>query len=211
MPKQAYAKKNFPLMTLLIYVCLIAGAGTYFLPVIRVNLPPLGEKSWSVQDMVGPIFKKMAPSDTKTQSTKLDRDFFKIVGEVTPRDSKTSAPKKLSPTYIFGALVPVSLLVSYVFLITSLFLAGLKKTSPLVFSSAIAAVTSIYALLGTFYLGAAAERAFTNAVEKASEGILGVITKNFEVRLTVEPSAGLFLLVILMTLCFISSWYRENR
>ena len=211
MPKQAYAKKNLSLFTILIYACLIAGAGTYFLPVIRVNLPPLGEKSWSIQDIVGPIFQKMAPSQQKTGSVKLDRDFFELVNKVAPKDSKTSAPKKISITYILGALVPVALLASYVFLFAGLFLAGLKNAGALVFSSAAAAITAIYALLGTFYLGAAAERAFTNAVAKAGEGVLGVITKNFAVKLTVQPSVGLYLLAVLMSLCFVTSLYRNNE
>ncbi len=215
MPKQTYAKKSLPLMTILIYISLIAGAGTYFLPVIRVNLPPLGEKSWSVQDVVGPVVQRITLSqnkgEAKTASIKLDHDFFKVVSDVSPKNPQTSAPRKISPTYILGALVPVALLASYLFLIVGLFLAALKTAFPFVVSSAIAAGTAIYALLGTFYLGSAAERAFSNAVSRASEGVLGVITKNFVVQLTVQPSVGLFLLAILMSLAFVAALYRSNQ
>lgn len=215
MPKQAYAKKSLPLMTILIYVSLIAGAGTYFLPVIRVNFPPFGEKSWSVQDVVGPVVQRMTFSQNqgggKSASVNLDRDFFKVVSDVSPKNPGTSAPQKISPTYILGALVPVALLASYLFLIAGLFLAVLKPAFPFAVSSALAAGTAIYALLGTFYLGSAAERAFSNAVSKAGEGVLGVITKNFVVQLTVQPSVGLFLLAILMSLSFVAALYRSNQ
>ena len=212
MPRQAYAvKKNLLLPAILIYACLVAGVGTYFLPVIRVNLPPLGEKSWSVQDIVGPIVQRVTFQRGKSGSVKMNRDFLEIVNKVSTQNSKTSAPQKISLTYIFGALVPIALLASYVFLIASFILTAFNQTKPLLFSTATAAVTAIYALLGTFYLGSAAERAFANAVSKASEGMLGVITKNFEVKLTVQPSIGLFLLAILMTLGFAASLFRNNE
>ena len=38
--------------TVAIYIFLIAALGTYFLPVISVNLPVFGMKSWSVRDVV---------------------------------------------------------------------------------------------------------------------------------------------------------------
>jgi len=196
-------KSNGFIASPILFILLIAALGTAILPVISVKVPPLGARSWSVMDLAAPILERVVPKEKKKSWIKVDvdKDFFEVLGKILPRDAKSGESQKVSLTFILGALVPVALILCYLFLALSLLcvliLRGLLKTTTVV-----ALLTSIYGLVGTFYLGQAAQQAFANSVDRGPGGLLGAITRSFVPEITIVPDSGLYALVLLSALVF---------
>ncbi|MBI4115143.1 MAG: hypothetical protein HY447_01055 [Candidatus Omnitrophica bacterium] len=195
-------------MKKLIAMLFLAGSlGTYILPVIVVNFPPLGQKAWSVLDVTKPVAKALTGKRKEAQKgqfpgIKVDQDFLDLLKKIAPKSEASGEPQKFSLPYILGILVPVSLILAYLLAALGLLslIVGIGGVSR--FFSFLALVNSAYALVGTFYLGKAAAASFQQSVEKASQGIFGAIAQNFAEKVTVEPDKGLFMLVVLTALSF---------
>ncbi len=196
-------KGNSDIFKALTYLFLGISMATYFVPVIKVGIPPLGGASWSVHDVVKMVPKGMS---NKSEKSSFDFNFMDVLKKILPKSNH----QKLSPTFIIGILVPAALIAAYVLTFFNFFLAQVKKRNALFVSTALSAVLSIYALLGTYYLGLQARAAFEHAINKASQGIFGVIAKNFVPQNVIQPDSGLYLLVIFTLLSFIATIYRKH-
>ncbi|MBI4358321.1 MAG: hypothetical protein HY584_03395 [Candidatus Omnitrophica bacterium] len=198
------------LLTAAIYVFLIAALGTYFLPIVGVTLPAFGKKTWSVRDVVSAVPKGAAEKEEKGKKLTPDYDFLDIVKEISPKEPETKATSKISPEFILGALVPVALALAYVLSVLGLFVAFLRKGAVFFSVSALSAVCSVYALLGVFYLGQAAQRAFSDSLAKVEDSPFSMIAKNFVQQVTIQPENGLYALVLLTVIVFGLGVYRKN-
>lgn len=200
--------------TIAIYVFLIGALGTYFLPIVSVTLPAFGNKGWSVRDVVTsiPIPKVglKATSQTEEKLT-LDYDFIDLVKEVSPKNPETKATVKVSPEFIAGALVPVALALAYVLVLLCCFLAPLKKGAIFPSVSLLATACAAYALLGTYYLSQAAQRAFASSIARVEDSPFGIIAKNFVQQVTIQPETGLYALVVLTALVLVTGFYRRAQ
>lgn len=204
--------------TVVIYLSLLAVLGTYVLPLQSITLPAIGKKAWSVQDIVKtlPIPKgggKGGPAGEEKQGAKLDIDFdfMDFVKEISPKKEGTGAPAKVSPEFIFGALIPIALVLAYLFAILSLLVASLKNRSALVSTAFISAVSAAYVLVGTFYLSASARKAFSASMAKVEDSPFGAIAKNFVQEVSIQPETGLYALVGLTVLVLLVALYRRNQ
>ena len=199
--------------TAAIYVFLMGALGTYFLPIVSVTLPALGKKSWSVRDIVQSIPMPKGAAQKEGQKGKLtpDYDFFDIVKEISPKNPETKATAKVSPEFIAGALVPVALAFAYLLALLGLFVAPLKKGGAFSSVSVAATACSAYALLGTYYLSQAAQRAFSSSVAKVEDSPFGMIAKNFVQQVTIQPETGLYALVVLTALVLVVGFYRKAQ
>ncbi|GEM_PF-5720520 len=209
------ASNSYKSATVVIYLFLAAALGTYFLPLQSVTLPAVGKKSWSVKDVVKTLPKSapkkgQAQEESRGKSFKVNFDFMDFVKEITPKN-QANAAVKVSPEFIFGALIPVALVGAYLFLVISLFLAPIKKGSALIGSSLIAAGCAVYVLLGTYYLSAAAQKAFSSSLAKVSDSPFGAIAKNFVQQVSIQPETGLYALVALSILVLVAGFYRRNQ
>lgn len=216
MPKTKLAASNgYKLATVAIYLLLIAALATYFLPLQSVTLPAIGKQSWSVQDIVKSLPKGAGKGQAgKAQSGRsfdVNFDFMDFVKEITPKQQGTGGPSKVSPEFIFGALIPVALLLAYLFVILSLLLALVKQGSTLIATSLAATISSAYVLVGTYYLSAAAQKAFSSSVAKVADSPFGAIAKNFVQEVSIQPETGLFVLVGVTALALVTGLYRRNQ
>lgn len=190
------------------YVFLIAALGTYFLPIVSVTLPALGKKSWSVRDIVKSIPKGTSQKESQLTS---DYDFLDLVKEIAPKQKGTQTPSQASPQFIAGALVPIALALAYIFVVLSLFLAPLKKGAAFVSVSVLSAVCSTYALIGTYYLGQAAQNAFSSSLAKIEGSPFSEITKKFVQEVAIRPETGLMVLVVLTVAVAALGFYRSTQ
>lgn len=210
MVKMKTSANFYQLATVAIYVFLIAILGTYFLPIVSVNLPALGKKSWSVKDVVKTIPRGVSRQKREQKQLTPQYDFLDLVKEVSPRNPETKAPSRRSAQFILGALVPVALALTYLLALLSFFLAPLKKGAAFVFTSALTAICSSYALVGTFFLAQAAQRAFSSSLEKIADSPFSVIAKNFVREITIQPENGFLALVLLTVVVFGIGIYRRS-
>lgn len=193
--------------TILIYVMLFTGLATVYMPMMQVQSPALGTKSWRVMDLVKALPK--GGGEKKDPIIKVDYDFMDVLKKILPKNSKTDKPQKVSLTFILGILVPVALALTYALLILSLILAPVKKGPFFPWVSGMSFLTAAYSLAGIFYLGLSAEKAFTDAVDKASQGLLGIITKNLVPEISLTPATGCYVLAgVTLGAVVVSQWRR---
>jgi hypothetical protein len=176
----------------LVWLFLAGSAATYFMPALRLNVPGIGQISWSAWDLTESA-AKAAQAEIKDQKPpQKDWDFMDLLKKITPKNPESQKPKKISGPFILGALVPVSLALSYLIVLLMSVMAAAGKTGGAVSFAGV--ISSGYALFGTFYLGQAAQQAFQDSMDKAAGGFLGVVTKNFVKEMTVNPGTALYFL-----------------
>lgn len=200
--------------TIVIYLLLMAALGTYFLPLQSVMLPAVGKQSWSVRDIVKTIPKSIPARGQEEKAAsgfKTDFDFMDFVKEISPKNQQTGTASKLSPEFLFGALMPVALVLAYLFVILSLFLAPIKRGSALIGAALISVISSAYVLVGTFYLSSSAQKAFSSSVAKVEDSPFGAIAKRFVQEVSIQPENGLYALVGLTALVLVVGFYRRNQ
>ena len=142
--------KKIGLIPLLLTACLTIGALTYWQPAIRVIVSPIGNIAWSAHDIV-----KVIPKGIFEPSRKSDfkiHDFIDLISKISPKDSAEN-PTKISYTFIYLMFVPVALAISYFGIFLQLILLFFGKARLLQKAAGVTALFSLYALLGTFYLG----------------------------------------------------------
>ena len=216
MPKtKSSASNSYKIATAVIYLALLAVLGTVVLPLQSVTLPAIGKKSWSVQDIVKSlskgVFKGPAGEEKRGAKLDIDFDFMDFVKEISPKKEATGAPAKVSPEFIFGALIPVALVLAYLFTVLSLLVASVKNGSALIGAALISAISAVYVLVGTYYLSSAARKAFSDSVAKVADSPFGVIAKNFVQEVSIQPETGLYALVGLTVFVLLAALYRRNQ
>ncbi len=186
------------------YVFLIGALGTYFLPIISVKLPALGVKSWSVKDVVSVIPKLLPKGGGQKAEQKgklsVNYDFNDLIKEISPKGEPGKGKAHVSKKIILGGLVPFALALAYLLAALSLILAVLKKCAAFFTASVATAACSVYALLGTYALAQAAQRAFSDSMSKVESSPFGAIAKNFVQQVKVQPETGLYVLAALTVL-----------
>ena len=199
------------LVTLFIYVSLVAVLITYLTPIVGVNLPAFGKKTFSVKDLVRVIPKGAPKKEERPSKLSVNYDFMDLVKEISPRDPNTKNVVKVSPEFVLGAMVPIALACVYLLALVGLFLAPIKNSLGLFVTSALSVLFASYSVAGTYYLGKATEKAFSDSVSKLSGTPFASITQNFVQQVSVRPEYGLYLILILTILTLTLSWYRNMK
>lgn len=207
------ASAGFKTTSVIIYLLLIAAIGTYFLPLQSITLPAIGKKSWSVQDIVKSFPKGAVKTEGKETGKKFDADFdfMDFVKEITPKKQTTGTPAKISPEFLLGSLIPVALVLAYLFVVIGFLVASVKNGSALIASALLSVICSTYVLLGTYYLSSAAQKAFSSSLAQVEASPFGAIAKNFVQEITINPETGLYALVASTVLVLIAAFYRRNQ
>jgi len=168
-------------------------------------LPVVGEKTWSAweltKDIPGMVTPK--PKDPKPwDNIKVDVNFKEILKKILPKKSAAGQPEKMSPVFILGILVPVAFFLTYGLLVLAALTAVLRSGRAFKKLAGFSVLTAGYGLGGAYYLGQIAQHNFQASMEKASQGILGVVTKNFVQEIVFEPGYGIYaLFMIVVVIC----------
>ncbi|MBI4388112.1 MAG: hypothetical protein HY582_03630, partial [Candidatus Omnitrophica bacterium] len=197
---------DFGIGTISVYILLLVALGTYFTPVLKIEVPLFGVKKWSTHDFVKRIPMKFSSQKEKSSDFKVDQDFFETIKKIFPKKEGVGAAQpQTAPTALVAAvIIPVALALTYLLVLLGLIFVSIGKWSAVFFSSIFSVCTAVCALFASYYLGAAANQAFADAVAKAGENFLGVVTKNFIPKNTIQLDLGLYLLVGFTILSFFS-------
>jgi len=198
--------------TVLIYVSLFAVLTTYMMPIVGIQIPAFGKKSFSVRDFAGAIPKGM-PSKKQAEHQKLtpNYDFMDLVKEISPRNPNTKAVVTVSPEFVLGAMVPVSLVLVYALTLVGLFIAPIRNASAFLLTSSLSVLFAGYVLAGTYFIGQSAQRAFSDSVSKLSDTPFAAITQKFIQQVSVQPDYGLYALLLLTILTLVLGLYRNTQ
>jgi len=200
--------KTVILITLLF---LVGGLSTYAMPLIKVEVPPVVKEQWSAWSMTKSLPQMATKKESKWDAVKIDFDFMDVLVKILPKKEETGEGKKFSLTFLLGILVPVALMATYILLLLAFFVLLLRWTALLSFFSFLMMLTSLYSLVGTYYLGWRAQLAFQSAVEAKAGGFLGGVTKHMVREISLTPDWGLYLLFVFAFLIFIMSFLKARK
>lgn len=195
-----------------VFVFLVAALATAGLPLIRIEVPPVGRKSLGIRDLVGSLPKaarSQKSGEGASLKVKMDPDFFDVIEKVLPKKSKagsapSGAPAKVSPTFVLAILVPVSLAAAYLLTLIEAALAALKRTRAFKTASLVALASSAYALVGTIYLSRVAQETVNQGIADAGEKLFGIFSKEIMPQITLAPDKGLYALLAASALVFVT-------
>ena len=191
-------------------IVLLAALGSSALPVIEVKVPPVVHERWSVMSIAKPIPKMFQKKESKLDFAKLDFDFFDVLAKILPKNEKSGERQRVSLTFVLGALVPVALVLSYLLALAALVFNFLPLMGFLfALCARFAMFTSAYALVGTHYLGKAAQSAAQASVDQRAEGLLGLVTQHLVRKITIQPDTGLFVLFGCLAVVFMLSFFKK--
>ena len=210
MPTKLKSRGLEGVTTVAIYIFLVVALSTYFLPVVRVDLPIFGTSAWTVQEIVRTLPKGFQPPPEQKELS-FEYDFIDMVREVSMKRQAETDRLRISPMLVLGALVPVALALVYVLMFLGLFLTPLKRSPALVWNSLFAVVFACYVYAGVYVLNAAAQSAFRESLAKVEDSPFSAIAKNLIQKVTIQPDAGLMTLVLLTLVVFGTSLYRRSR
>jgi hypothetical protein len=190
------AKSNtLQIWTIALYVLLTAGIVSYFLPFISVQVPVVGKKSWSVQDVVKTIPKSVSTKEKKRGTFSKQFDFMDFLKEISPKGEGVQVTQKRVTNAILGALVPIALIVAYFTLIAGLFAVRFNKPGLLAFVSGVASGCAGYVVVAILYFNLEAQQAFNAAMSKAQDSPFFMVTKNFVSEVSIQPEYGAYVLL----------------
>ena len=191
-----------------VFAFLLAALATAWLPLIRIEVPPVGKKSLGIRDLVGSLPKaarSQKSGEGASLKVKMDPDFFDVIEKVLPKKSPAGgAPAKVSPTFVLALLVPVSLAAAYLLALIEAALAALKQTGAFKTASLVALASSAYALVGTIYLSRVAQETVNQGIANAGEKLFGIFSKGVMPQITLAPDKGLYALLAASALVFVT-------
>lgn len=197
-------------LTAILSAMLIAGGiWTFFLPLVKVNVPPIVSEQWSAWDMTKPLPKLFTKRESKWDMTKLDFDYLDVLIKILPKN-QAGEGTKLSSAFWLGVSLPIALVLTYLALIFAALSLLLMGGQGLMTVALAALGTAIYSIFGVYYLGQVATQAFQNTVNARAQGFLGEVTKHFVQKITMESDMSLYVLCTCTLLLFFVQIYRFN-
>lgn len=198
-------------LTILIYFFLLAAVSTYFLPFIGVSVPALGTKSWSVRDIVKTLPRAVRFQRQGEHPLSTHFDFIDFVREISPKAKEGGLSRAGALNLALAALVPVSAILAYAMLVVGFLAAPMKKSAPFACIIGTAVVSACYCLLGVYYFNGIAQRAFSEALSKVTEGPFAFLTKQLIQQVSIGPSTALFGLTVCSVLIFLVHLFRMSK
>lgn len=195
-----------------VFVFLVAALATAWLPLIRIEVPPVGKKSLGIRDLVSSLSKAAQSGKSgegASLKVKMDPDFFDVIEKVLPQKSKagsapSGAPAKVSPTFVLALLVPISLAAAYLLALIEAALAAFKQIGAFKTASLVALASSAYALVGTIYLSRVVQETVNKGIADAGEKLFGIFSKEVMPQITLAPDKGLYALLAASALVFVT-------
>jgi hypothetical protein len=210
MKKSKSKNKLYTICTGFIYLMLTGALATYFLPFAGIKVPALGEKNWSVRDIVKTIPKIASGQEARRSEFNASFDFMDFIRELLPRGRDMKVERERLTMFVLGAFIPVSLAIVYLSLLLGLFLAVLKKSGPFLIACGLATSCASYVIAGIYYFNSVAHEAFMAAITNAKSTPFFLITEQFVQEVSVQPAYGCLALALLATLLFVTGLVRIN-
>lgn len=190
---------------------LLASLATIWIPFISLQLPAIGEISWSVQDLVKMIPKDIFKASSNRRENVPEIDFMGLLRRLTVGSKAPQKPLPLSVEFIAGVLIPVALAIAYLMVILGLIGLALGRKGFLTLTSAIAACASLYVIFGIQVLSWAAQKRMDQALSRLQAHPFSFVTKYFVEKTAVSPDQGIFLLAGLATTAFLVAFFAPAR
>lgn len=208
MKEKKQEKKGFSFALVVTYVLLIAALATYVMPIWRVEMKPLGAKSWSVHELVKAIPRPVLKKET-APAGKQGFDFHDVLKNLS-KPSVAGEPKKLTSTFVIGIFVPIMLALTYLLVLLGFVLAPVKAGKPFNLVSGLMVLASGYVLAATYYLSVLAQKSFAEGLKQAGEGIFAVLGTAIAPQLSIRPDVGLLTLFALTVVIFVVNFTRKK-
>ena len=192
-----------------IYLFLFGAVATYYFPVVSIHFPALGKKSWSLYQIVRFLPK---PVFSSKKDAGLDLDFRDALEKIFPQMKQEDWYKKIPLELIFVVLMPVALFLAYLMVFLGFFFTPLKQGLLMHWTSALALLASVYALLAVYVLAHVAHEQFAVAGGvNAGKNPFSILARAFAKEIRVQPESALFALVALTGILFILVCWRPAR
>ncbi len=195
----------------LVYLMLAGALFTYVCPFVRVRVPALGTRTWSVRDMVQTA-SKVIPSKTNTaQSFNPSFDFIDFIRELLPRGEGFRLEQERTLLFVMGAFVPLALIVVYVTLVLTFFLALLKNGNPYAWATGIMNVCVGYVIGSIYFFNHAAHESFGKAITSAKANPFFLVTERLVQDVSLEPAKGAWALIAFTAVLFVVGLLRLSK
>ena len=179
----------------------LAGLGTFFLPLVRVRAPMVGDQRISGWDVVKPGEEKKPRRDDLGLNDALD----KIQGDFL-RKQRREAPLAVKQAQALVVTLPLA----YLSLVAGAALALLRKDRALSVTAAVGLLAGVYSVISVYWLSGGLK-----AMVAGSSGsripIIGGLRKKVAEQVMVNPELGLYLLAAALAALLLASFLPSGK
>jgi len=178
----------------------LAGLGTFFLPLVRVRAPMVGEQRISGWDVVKPGAEKKRPRDNLGLNDTLD----KIQGDVL-RKKRQEAPLSVKQAQALVVTLPLA----YLSLAAGAALTGLRRERALQVTAAVGLLAGVYSVISVYWLSGGVKEMVARA-GGSTNPLVDVFKKRVAEQVAVNPELGLYLLAAALAALLLASFLRDK-
>jgi len=184
------------LKKLIVVAVAVFGLATFFLPLVRVRAPMVGEQRISGWDVVKPGEEKKPRRDDLGLNDALD----KIQGDFL-RKKRQEAPLSVKQAQTLVVTLPLA----YLSLILGAALALLRKPRALQVTAAVGLLAGVYSVISIYWLSGGL-KAMVAGGSGSRIPILGGLRKKVAEQVAVNPELGLYLLAAALAALLFASF-----
>ncbi len=180
----------------------LAGLGTFFLPLVRVRAPIVGEQRISGWDIVKPGQEMKPRRDDLGLNDALD----KIQGDII-RKQRREAPLAVKQAQALVVTLPLA----YLSLVAGAALALLRKPRALNVTAAVGLLAGVYSVISVYWLSGGLKAMVAGAGSGSRIPIFGGLRKQVAAQVAVNPELGLYLLAATLAALLLASFLPSGR
>lgn len=182
---------------LIVVLLAVFGLATFFLPLVRVRAPMVGEQRLSGWDIVKPKQEKQPPRDDLGLNESLNR----IQGDIL-RKKQQEAPLAVKQAYALAVTLPLA----YLCLLVGATLALLRKGRALKVTAAVGLLAAAYSVVSVYWLSGGLKEMVAGASSGGKIPIFGGLRKKVAEQVMVAPELGLYLLAAALAALLLASF-----
>jgi hypothetical protein len=186
---------------LIVVMLAVFGQATFFLPLVRVRAPMVGDQRLSGWDIVKPGEEKKPRRDDLGLSDALG----KIQGDIL-RKKQREAPLAVKQAYALAVTLPLA----YLSLVAGVALAWLRKPRALTVTAAVGLLAGVYSVISIYWLSGGL-KAMVAGGGGSRIPILGGLRKKVAEQVAVNPELGLYLLAAALAALLLASFLPSGK
>ncbi len=180
----------------------VFGLITFFLPLVRVRAPMVGEQRISGWDIVKPGQEMKPRRDDLGLNDALD----KIQGDII-RKQRREAPLAVKQAQALVVTLPLA----YLSLVAGAALALLRKPRALNVTAAVGLLAGVYSVISVYWLSGGLKAMVAGAGSGSRIPIFGGLRKQVAAQVAVNPELGLYLLAATLAALLLASFLPSGR
>ena len=189
------------LKKLIVVAVAVFGLATFFLPLVRVRAPMVGDQRISGWDVVKPGEEKKRPRDNLGLNDTLD----KIQGDVL-RKKRQEAPLAVKQAQALAVTLPLA----YLSLLVGAALALLRKDRALNVTAAVGLLAGVYSVISVYWLSGGVKE-MVGGGGGSRIPIFGGLRKKVAEQVMVNPELGLYLLAAALAALLLASFLPSGK